>query len=299
MSDKTKKNIHPDDCTLEDLGWSRVPTWMEGKTLYDMISLKGKTVMMTGSGGIGLGRDIAHSLAGLGAEVVLVDILESLHETAKDVAATWGVKTHSFVCDLTDYDAVKELFEKTYAVITGGKLDILVNNANFNAAGAIQDMTKEDIRISTEGPYLSQVNCCVHVSKHMIANGKGKMINIGSEASRKMENPGLVLYGAAKSGVIGLTRLLASELAPYGIQVNGVAPGVMMHARLRGYFENQSDDPRMVAVRKSIVMSAQECVQKRISIPWEVANTVAFLCTDACSYINGQMIMNGGGITAP
>lgn len=70
MSDETKKNIHPDDYTLEDLGWSRVPTWMEGKTLYDMISLKGKTVMVTGSGGIGLGRDIAHSLAGLGAEVV-------------------------------------------------------------------------------------------------------------------------------------------------------------------------------------------------------------------------------------
>lgn len=102
-----------------------------------------------------------------------------------------------------------------------------------------------------------------------------------------------------REGVIGLTRLLASELAPYGIQVNGVAPGAMMHAHLRGYFENPSDDPRMVAVRKSIVMSAQECVQKRVSIPWEVANTVAFLCTDACSYINGQMIMNGGGITAP
>ncbi|MGN1344586.1 MAG: SDR family NAD(P)-dependent oxidoreductase [Traorella sp.] len=293
------KDINPDDYTLEDLGWDRVPTWMEGKCLYDMISLKGKTALVTGSGGIGLGKDIAHSLAGLGCEVVLVDKLESVHDVAKEVSEKWNVKTHSFVCDLTDYDAVGELFEKVYGVISGGKLDILVNNANFNAAGAIQDMTKEDIRISTEGPYLTQVNCCVHVSKHMIANGKGKIINIGSEASRKMSNPALALYGAAKSGVIGLTRLLASELAPYGIQVNGVAPGVMMHSRLRGYFENPSDDPRMVDVRKSIVMSAQESVQKRVSIPWEVANTVAFLCTDACSYINGQMIMNGGGITAP
>lgn len=303
MSEKlneTNYNIeNPDDYTLEDLGWSRVPTWMEGKTLYDMISLKGRTALVTGAGGIGLGKDIAHSLAGLGAEVVLVDILESVHDVAKEVADKWGVKTHAFVCDLTDYDAVADLFEKTYSVITGGKLDILVNNANFNAAGAIQNMTKEDIRTSTEGPYLSQVNCCVHVSKHMIKNGSGKIINIGSEASRKIANPGLALYGAAKSGVIGLTRLLASELAPYGIQVNGVAPGVMMHSRLRGYFENPSDDPRMVAVRKSIVMSAQETAVKRVSIPWEVANTVAFLCTDACSYINGQMIMNGGGITAP
>ena len=303
MSEKIKQmnyNIdNPDDYTLDDLGWNRVPTWMEGKSLYDMISLKGRTALVTGAGGIGLGRDIAHSLAGLGAEVVLVDILDSVHDAAKEVAEKWGVKTHSFVCDLTDYDAVAELFEKTYKVITGGKLDILVNNANFNAAGAIQDMTKEDIRISTEGPYLSQVNCCVHVSKHMIANGAGKIENIGSEASRKTANPGLALYGAAKSGVIGLTRLLASELAPYGIQVNGVAPGVMMHSRLRGYFENPDPDPRMVAARKSIVMSAQETAVKRVSIPWEVANTVAFLCTDACSYINGQMIMNGGGITAP
>ncbi len=288
-----------DDYTLQDLGWDRVPLWMEGKTIADMISLKGKTALVTGAGGIGLGKDIAHSLAGLGAEVVLVDILESVHDVAKEVAEKWGVKTHSFVCDLTKYDEVGELFEKTYKVITGGKLDILVNNANFNRAGAIQTMTEEDIKISTEGPYLTQVNCCVHASKHMIENHSGKIINIGTEASRKISNPGLALYAAAKGGVISLTRTLASELAPYGIQVNGVAPGVMMHSRLRGYFENPSDDPRMKAVRKSIVESAQETLFQRVSIPWEVANTVAFLCTDACSYITGQMIMNGGGITAP
>ena len=288
-----------DDYTIEDLGWDRVPLWMEGKTIADMISLKGKTALVTGAGGIGLGKDIAHSLAGLGAEVVLVDILESVHDVAKEVAEKWGVKTHSFVCDLTKYDEVGKLFEETYKVITGGKLDILVNNANFNSAGAIQNLTEEDIRISTEGPYITQVNCCVHVSKHMIENHSGKIINIGTEASRKINNPGLALYAAAKGGVISLTRTLAAELAPYGIQVNGVAPGVMMHSRLRGYFENPSDDPRMKAVRKGIVMSAQETLPQRVSIPWEVANTVAFLCTDACSYIYGQMIMNGGGITAP
>ncbi len=301
MADVNKIVDHEqaEDYTLEDLGWSRIPHWMEGKCLYDMISLKGRTALVTGAGGIGLGKDIAHSLAGLGAEVVLVDKLEAVHDAAKEVAEKWGVKTHSFVCDLTDFDAVGELFEKVYGVITGGKLDILVNNANFNTAGAVQNLTKEDIRISTEGPYLTQVNCCVHVSKHMIANGYGKIVNIGTEASRKVTNPGLLLYSAAKGGVNSLTRTLASELAPYGIQVNGVAPGVMMHSRLRGYFENPSDDPRMAAVRKGIVLSAQETAVKRVSIPWEVANTVAFLCTDACSYINGQMIMNGGGITSP
>ena len=68
----------------------------------------------------------------------------------------------------------------------------------------------------------------------------------------------------------------------------------MMHSRLHRYFENPSDDdPRMKAVRKSIVESAQETLAQRVSIPWEVANTVAYLCTDACSYIYGQMIMNG------
>ena len=88
-------------------------------------------------------------------------------------------------------------------------------------------MTEEDIRISTEGPYISQVNCCVHVAKHMIENHSGKIINIGTEASRKMSNPGLALYAAAKGGVLSLTWTLASELAPYGIIVNGVAPGVI------------------------------------------------------------------------
>ena len=123
-----------DDYTLQDLGWDRVPTWMEGKPLSEMISLKGKTALVTGAGGIGLGRDIANSLAALGAEVVLVDILEDVHQTAKDVAAKWGVKTHSIVCDLTKYDEVGKMFETAYGMITGGKLDILVNNANFNRA---------------------------------------------------------------------------------------------------------------------------------------------------------------------
>ncbi len=286
------------DVTLEDLGWDRVPLWMEGKPLTELISLKGRTALVTGAGGIGLGRDIANALAGLGAEVVLVDILESVHETAEQVAKKWNVKTHSLVCDLTDFDAVGEMFEKAYEMI-GGKLDILINNANFNRAAQVQNYTAEDIRISTEGPYLTQVNCCVHVSKHMIANRSGKIINIGTEASRKTSNPGLLLYAAAKGGVLSLTRSLAAELAPYGIQVNGVAPGVMMHERLRGYFAMENPPEQLILAKKSIAESAGETMVKRVSIPWEVANTVAFLCTDACSYIYGQMIMNGGGITAP
>ena len=116
MIEKVTRKGDTDDYTLQDLGWDRVPTWMEGKCLFDMISLKGKTALVTGAGGIGLGKDIAHSLAGLGAEVVLVDILESVHDVAKEVAEKWGVKTHSFVCDLTKYDEVGELFEKTYKV---------------------------------------------------------------------------------------------------------------------------------------------------------------------------------------
>lgn len=278
--------------TLKELGWDRVPVEIVDKTLIDLLSLKGRVAVVTGAGGPCLGQAICHRLAGLGADIVLVGrTLSKLEAVAEAVEAKWGVETFCIACDLTNYDEVGDMLEKAHERF--GKIDILVNNANFNAGGAFHTFTEEQIRLSVDGPYTSIINCCRHVCDYMIPQGYGKIINISSEASRRSKNHGLTVYGASKSGVNGLTRSLAAELAPYGILVNAVAPGVMFKQSLRSMFENPTDEN--LPIRKSMVGTVEDTIVGRVSIPEEVANTVAFMCTDAVTYIAGQTIFNGGG----
>lgn len=278
--------------TLNELGWDKVPFDIIDKSLIDLMSLKGRAVVVTGAGGPCLGQAICHRIAGLGADLVLVGrTLSKLEAVAADVEAKWGVKTYCIACDLTKYDEVAAMMKEAYEAF--GRIDVLVNNANFNASGAFQDFTEEQIRLSVDGPYTSIINCCRHVCDYMIPAGGGKIVNVSSEASRRSKNTGLTIYGASKSGVNGLTRGLAAELAPYGILVNGVAPGVMFKESLRNMFENPEE--WNLPIRKSMVGTVNDTIVGRVSIPEEVANTVAFMCTDAVSYIAGQTIFNGGG----
>ncbi len=278
---------------LKELGWDNVPTWIEGKKVTELMDLTGKTAIVTGAGGVGLGFAISNRLAGLGANVVMVDISEKVVEKAKLVSEKWNAKTHPIICDLMDFDAVAAMFKEA-SEWCGGKIDILVNNANFTVCGPFQNFTKEDIRTAVDGPYTSVIYCCRHACDYMIPQKSGKIINISSESSVRSKNVDMSIYAASKSGVNGLTRSLAGELAPYGITVNCVSPGVMLHSELRELFENPVD--ATLGVRKSMVVSTQDALLGRVSIPEEVANTVAFLCSDAASFIDGQNIMNGGGM---
>lgn len=283
-----------DDVTLEDLGWHKVPTDIIDKRVTDLMDLTGRVAMVTGAGGPCLGQALCNRLAGLGADIICVGRrAENTAQVAEQVAERWGVKTYVLTCDLTDYEQVGEMFKKAYDLT--GRIDILVNSANFNAGGEFKSFTEEQVRISVDGPYTSIINCCRHVCDYMIPQGGGKIINISSEASKKGNNTALSVYGASKAGVNGLTRSLAHELAPYGITVNGVAAGVMFKKSLRDMFEHPT--PENLGIRQSIAATARETAFKRVSIPEEVANTVAFLATDAASYIAGQTIFNGGGAT--
>jgi 3-oxoacyl-[acyl-carrier protein] reductase len=287
MSKEAKLNY-----TLKDLGWDRVPLDIVDKKVTDLMDLTGKKAIVTGAGGIGLGRAIAHRLAALGAEVVLAGIHDNVVSAAEEVAKKWNAKTHAVMADLMDYEQVGRMFKEANEAL-GGRIDILVNNANKMIGGPFESMSYEDIRTSIDGPYASVVYCCRHVCDYMIPQKAGRIINISSESSQRAKNVDLSLYAASKAGVNGLTRSLAGELGRYGIIVNCVNPGIMAHSRLRSYFENP--DPRLDGARESITISLGDTLLGRVSIPEEVANTVAFLCTDAASYIVGQNIMNGGG----
>ncbi|MGN0628759.1 MAG: SDR family NAD(P)-dependent oxidoreductase [Oscillospiraceae bacterium] len=278
---------------LKELGWDKVPTYITEKRVTELMDLTGKKAIVTGAGGVGLGFAISNRLAGLGAAVVMVDISEKVIEKAKIVAERWNAKTHPILCDLMDYDAVSRMFKEAVEWF-GGEVDILVNNANYTICGPFQNFTKEDIRTAVDGPYTSVIYCCRHACDYMIPQKHGKIINISSESSVRSRNVDMSIYAASKSGVNGLTRSLAGELAPYGITVNCVSPGVMLHSELRQLFEEPV--PETLGVRKSMVVSTQDALLGRVSIPEEVANTVAFLCTDAASFIDGQNIMNGGGM---
>lgn len=281
-----------DKYNLEAMGWDKVPTDIVDKGMKELMDLTGRVALVTGAGGPCLGQALCHRIASLGADIILVGRhIENITKVAGEVEEKWGVKTLTLVADLMDYDQVGEMMKKAHD--WQGKIDILVNNANYNVGGAFQNMGKEDIRACVDGPYTSIINCCRHVCDYMIPDGGGKIINISSEASQRSKNVGLSLYGASKSGVNGLTRSLAGELAPYGILVNGVAPGVMFKKSLRAMFENPTEEN--LPIRASMVGTVQDTIVNRVSIPEEVANTVAFLCTDACTYIAGQTIFNGGG----
>lgn len=283
-----------DSITLNDLGWDKVPTQIIDKRVTDLMDLSGRVAVVTGAGGPCLGQALCNRLAGLGADIVLVGRHpDNIGRVAEEVSSKWGVKTHTLTCELTDFDQVGEMFAK--ANEWAGHIDILVNSANFNAGGPFQTFTEDQIKLSVEGTYTSVINCCRHVCDYMIPQGHGKIINISSEASRKAKNPALTIYGASKAGVNGLTRSLAAELAPYGIIVNGVAAGVMFKKSLRDMFENPTE--QNLGIRLSIVDTVKDTILGRVSIPEEVANTVAFLATDAASYIAGQVIFNGGGAT--
>lgn len=278
--------------TLNDLGWDRVPTWIEDKGLLELMSLKGRVAVITGAGGPCLGRALCLRLASLGADIALVGRhAENIHTVAKEVEEKWHVKTGCFVADLTDFDAVSRMFQDVHKQF--GHIDILINNANSSAGGPFHTLTDDVIKAAIDGPYRSVVNCCRHVCDYMIPQGYGRIINISSESSARAKNVNLAVYASSKAAVNGLTRSLAGELAPYGILVNGVAPGVMFKKSLRDMFEHPTE--KNLGIRKSMVYSTQDTILKRVSIPEEVANTVAFLCTDATSFIVGQTIMNGGG----
>jgi 3-oxoacyl-[acyl-carrier protein] reductase len=222
----------------------------------------------------------------------MTDISERVTDNAQEVADKWHARTYPVLADLTDFAAVGELFKRTYELL-GGRLDFVINNANFTIGKPFEEMTEEDIRLSIDGPYTSVVYCCRHACDYLIPQRSGRIINISSESAMRAKNIGISLYAASKAGVMGLTRSLAGELGRYGIIVNGVAPGVMMNSRLRQIFDAPS--PETAGPREAVVLSIQDSLTGRVSIPEEVANTVAFLCSDAASYIVGQNIMNGGG----
>ncbi|MBQ7614854.1 MAG: 3-oxoacyl-ACP reductase FabG [Butyrivibrio sp.] len=236
-----------------------------------------RKVLITGASR-GIGREIAISFARSGDELYLTcrDNLEMLEELGNWLVANFGVTCRACQCDVSNYNAVKELFDAI------GDIDILINNAGIAWMGLLQDMEEEDwhrvIGTNLDGCF----NTCKFAVPGMVRNQMGLIINISSvwgNVGASYE----VAYSASKGGVNSFTRALAKELAPSNVQVNAIACGVI-----------DTDMNRNHLSQEELENLSQEIPAGRMGNPSEVAETVMML-VEAPTYLTGQIITLDGG----
>lgn len=250
------------------------------------MSLEGKTALVTGAGS-GIGEAIALLFAAEGASIAVNDIdAGAATETVEKIKEAGGkaMAVRADVADETEVGAMVEL------VITEfGGLDILVNNAGIPVHGHLLDdsQTPENwdrvVNVILRGTYL----CSRAVGKWMMARHQGKLVNISSIAGTRssVNIPG---YGAAKAGVISLTKTLAVDWAPYGINVNCITPGVI----------NTPLTQRTIAVWSTPDELAERIPLGYMAEAGEVAKAALFLCSEEANYITGVILPVDGGMAA-
>ena len=274
-----------------------------------MYNLNGKVALVTGAGGKnGIGRAIATRLAKEGADVAVNDITEhpyaadqsdwqGLPDVVREIEAM-GRRAISVVADVADATQVKEMVDQTVAHF--GKVDILVNNAGTMAGKdrvPVVDLAEEDWdrvqRVNVKGVFL----CSQAVARHLITQGTGgKIINMSS-VTGKRGSARFAAYSASKFAVIGFTQSLASELAPYQVNVNAICPGLVDTERF-GHLasvlmpENLSADEQLAEYARR---SEAAVPIGRLAEGADVAKMAAFLASDEAAYLSGVSITVSGG----
>jgi len=242
--------------------------------------LKDKVALITG-GARGIGKAISLLFAREGANIVIADVnTEVAGETCLEIEQL-GRKTLALETDVTNYAKVEETVNKILDKFA--KVDILVNNAGITKDNLLLRMSEPEwdavLNVNLKGSF----NCIKAVSRPMIKQRQGRIINIASIIGI-IGNAGQANYSASKAGIIALTKTAAKELASRNINVNAIAPGFIeteMTAKL-------PEDLRQ-KMKEAIPL-------KRFGSPEDVAAVCLFLATDECSYITGQTIVVDGGM---
>jgi NAD(P)-dependent dehydrogenase (short-subunit alcohol dehydrogenase family) len=249
--------------------------------------LAGSAAIVTGAAN-GIGAATARRLAKEGAAVLAVDIQADGEDVARGIRKDGG-RAQFLHCDVSDENDVKSAVRT--AQETFGRLDIVVSNAAITLP--------KDVEATTAGEWdrVQAVNLrsvylfLHHAAAGMRAAGRGSFVNVASfHAAATIEN--FSAYAAAKSGVVGLTRSAALDLAPAGIRVNAVCPGIIETSMWQAWLAEVDDVEATVAD----VIKLQPL--GRIGRPDDVANAIAFLASDEASYITGTTLYVDGGVTA-
>lgn len=248
-----------------------------------MYGLSGRVAVVTG-GASGIGREIARRLA---AESMSVAVLDRDREAAHRVAAE--LNGIAVIADVTAADEVGDAVEAVLARFN--KIDVLVNNAGICWTGPALDMPLDTLRamlrVNVEGVFIVSRA----VLPHMIARRAGSVVNLASWAG-KTGNAYFAGYSASKFAVIGLTQALAREMAPYGLRVNAICPGIVVGTAMRAALEAQQRQyglPETAEREKLIPLG-------RVSVPDDVARVAAFLASDEAAYLTGESINLSGGL---
>jgi 3-oxoacyl-[acyl-carrier protein] reductase len=244
------------------------------------VRFEGQTAVVTG-GAHGIGAATAARLAKEGAYVVVADYDgEAAAETAKAVGGT------AFRCDVTSRDDVEAAVAA--AVGTAGRLDVLVTCAGIIRDNLVHKLTDEDwdavIDTHLKGTFL----CVRAAQRHMVERKAGKLVLVSSTSA--LGNRGQTNYASAKAGIQGMTKTLAIELGPFGINVNCVAPGFIATA-----MTEQTAARIGVPFDQFQTAAAEQTPLRRVGRPGDVASVIAFLCSDDAAYVTGQVIYVRGG----
>jgi 3-hydroxybutyrate dehydrogenase len=250
------------------------------------LDLRGRTAMVTGAGS-GIGRSVAVRLAAAGARVVAVDRDEEhLKTLAEEQAAVVPV-----VADLSDLGAVEDRLEGLLDI------DVLVNNAGLQHVAALEEFPPERFAyiqtVMVEAPF----RLVRAVLPHMYAGGWGRIVNISSVHGLRA-SPFKAAYVTAKHALEGLSKTIALEGAPHGVTANCINPSYVRTPLVEGQIADQARTHGLAeseVVEKIMLTSA---AIKRLIEPAEVAELVAYLCTDVAGFITGTSLSIDGGWTA-